>query len=202
MKLGFETRGPGAGAAFFAWAQRDPFEQFSDAYTFMELRWARPRVGDSLYSTLRRPIVTIQRDDAGQSVDLLRHDVWWLRDQYVCLLSKEAAARSVPAPELPDWPFAVNLFARTLVGVMVCWRRTLVRGGWREDRVDHGIRRGCWCDSCGPAIAGDRGHCRALAIPRPSPRCLRLPRAGRARQSANRATCRCHRPYQRQDVWA
>jgi uncharacterized protein YcgI (DUF1989 family) len=116
MKLGFEARGPGAGAAFFAWAHRDPFEQLSDAYTFMELRWARPRVGDSLYSTLRRPILTIQRDDAGQSVDLLRHDVWWPREEYVCLLSKEAAARSFPAPELRDWPFAVNLFARTLVG--------------------------------------------------------------------------------------
>jgi uncharacterized protein YcgI (DUF1989 family) len=116
MKLGFEARGPGVGAAFFAWAQRDPFEQLSDAYTFMELRWARPRVGDSLYSTLRRPIVTIQRDDARQSVDLLRHDVWWSREQYVCLLSKEAAARSFPAPDLRDWPFAVNLFARTLVG--------------------------------------------------------------------------------------
>ena len=116
MKLGFEARGPRAGAAFFAWAQRDPFEQLSDAYTFMELRWARPRVGDSLYSTLRRPIVTIQRDDAGESVDLLRHDVWWPREQYVCLLAKEAAARSFPAPELRDWPFAVNLFARTLVG--------------------------------------------------------------------------------------
>jgi hypothetical protein len=59
---------------------------------------------------------TIQRDEAGQSIDLLRHDAWWPRDQYVCLLSKEAAARSFPAPELPDWPFAVNLFARTLVG--------------------------------------------------------------------------------------
>ena len=116
VRLGFEARGPGAGAAFFAWAQRDPFEQLSDAYTFMELRRAHPRVGDRLYSTLRRPIVTIQRDEAGQSIDLLRHDAWWPRDQYVCLLSKEAAARSLPAPELPDWPFAVNLFARTLVG--------------------------------------------------------------------------------------
>jgi hypothetical protein len=50
------------------------------------------------------------------SANLLRHDVWWPREEYVCLLSKEAAARSFPAPELRDWPFAVNLFARTLVG--------------------------------------------------------------------------------------
>ena len=45
----------GAGVAWFAWSVADPFEQVSDAYTFMELRKTHPRVGDALFSTLRRP---------------------------------------------------------------------------------------------------------------------------------------------------
>src|ERR1700730_2685097 len=75
-RIGFCARGPGAGVVMFAWSYADPDEQLSDAYTFMELRQVCPRVGDQLYSTFRRPMLSVLRDDPGQSVDLLRHDRW------------------------------------------------------------------------------------------------------------------------------
>ena len=57
--LGFTARGPGVGAAIFAWSHVDPYEQLSDAYTFMELRRVSPAVGDQLYTTLRRPMLSV-----------------------------------------------------------------------------------------------------------------------------------------------
>jgi uncharacterized protein YcgI (DUF1989 family) len=105
----------GAGAALFAWAAHDPFEQLSDAYTFMELRRVRPRVGDLLYSTLRRPIMSVERDDTGESIDLLVHDIYWQRAHYVSMLSPLAKQQSVSAPELQDWPYPANLFAQTRI---------------------------------------------------------------------------------------
>jgi uncharacterized protein len=107
--------GTGAGAALFTWAAHDPFEQLSDAYTFMELRRVRPRVGDLLYSTLRRPIISVERDDPGESIDLLLHDVYWQRAHYVSALSQLAKQQSILAPKLQDWPYPANLFAQTRI---------------------------------------------------------------------------------------
>lgn len=114
--IGFKARGPGVGAAIFAWSHADPYEQLSDAYTFMELRRVRPAVGDQFYSTLRRPILSLERDDLGHSVDLLRHDCWWPRARCLDALVEQAKAEDIPAPLRRDWPFAVNIFARTRVG--------------------------------------------------------------------------------------
>ncbi|MEA2829590.1 MAG: uncharacterized protein QOF22_338 [Bradyrhizobium sp.] len=114
--IGFKARGPGVGAAIFSWSHADPYEQLSDAYTFMELRRIQPAVGDQLYSTLRRPMLFLKRDDLGHSIDLLRHDYWWPRAKYVDALVGEAKANGIPAPLRRDWPYAVNIFARTRVG--------------------------------------------------------------------------------------
>ena len=114
--LGFEARGPEVGAAIFAWSTVDPYDQLSDAYTFMELRRIRPAIGDRFYSTLRRPILSLERDDAGHSVDLLRHDCWLPRARCLDVLVEEAKAKAIPAPLRRDWPYAVNIFARTRVG--------------------------------------------------------------------------------------
>jgi uncharacterized protein YcgI (DUF1989 family) len=114
-RIAFSASGPGAGAAVFVWSSTDPYEQLSDAYTFMELRKVRPDVGDHLFSTLRRPILTVVRDDLEHSIDLLRHDHWYPRG--VCLdhLGEMAKAKSVRSPLTRDWPYAINIFARTLV---------------------------------------------------------------------------------------
>ena len=114
--VGLEARGPGVGAAIFSWSFADPYEQLSDAYTFMELRRVRPAVGDQLYSTLRRPMLSLKRDDLGHSIDLLRHDCWWPRATCLDALVEEAKIKAVPAPLRRDWPYAVNLFARTYIG--------------------------------------------------------------------------------------
>lgn len=103
----------GAGAALFAWAAADPYEQLSDAYTFMELRRIRPRVGDSLYSTLRRPLLRVARDETGNGIDLLIHDLWWPRADYLRLAMEAATRETLAGPARADWPFAVNLFAST-----------------------------------------------------------------------------------------
>jgi uncharacterized protein YcgI (DUF1989 family) len=114
--LGFKARGAGAGAALFSWSHADPYEQLSDAYTFMELRRVRPMVGDLLYSTLRRPMFALKRDDGGPGVDLLRHDHWWPRAGCLDALVEQTKIMAVPAPLRRDWPYAVNIFARTRVG--------------------------------------------------------------------------------------
>jgi uncharacterized protein YcgI (DUF1989 family) len=115
-RIDFTSHGPGTGAAIFSWSLTDPYEQLSDAYTFMELRRVRPAVGDQLYSTLRRPMITLERDDAGYAIDLLRHDYWWPRDKCLGALVEQAKASAIPAPLRRDWPYAVNIFARTLIG--------------------------------------------------------------------------------------
>ncbi len=114
-RIGFKARGPGVGAAIFSWSHADPYEQLSDAYTFMELRRIRPAVGDQFYSTMRRPILSLERDDSDHSIDLLRHDYWLPRAQCLDALVEEAKAKSIPAPFRRDWPYAVNIFARTRV---------------------------------------------------------------------------------------
>jgi uncharacterized protein YcgI (DUF1989 family) len=115
-RLGFTAHGPGVGAAIFAWSHSDPYEQLSDAYTFMELRRVRPAVGDQFYTTLRRPILSLERDDPGYSIDLLRHDCWWPRARCLDALVEEAKTKAIPAPLRRDWPYAMNIFARTRVG--------------------------------------------------------------------------------------
>jgi uncharacterized protein len=114
--LGFKARGPGVGAAIFSWSHADPYEQLSDAHTFMELRRVRPAVGDQFYTTLRRPILSLKRDDLGHSIDLLRHDCWWSRARCLDALVEEAKVKAILAPLRRDWPYAVNIFARTRVG--------------------------------------------------------------------------------------
>jgi uncharacterized protein YcgI (DUF1989 family) len=115
-RIDLAARGPGVGAAIFAWSLTDPYDQLSDAYTFMELRRARPSVGDHLYSTLRRPMLSLERDDAGHGIDLLRHDYWWPRDRCRDALAEEAEANGIPSPLRRDWPYALNVFARTRIG--------------------------------------------------------------------------------------
>jgi hypothetical protein len=115
-RIGFKARGPGVGAAIFSWCHADPYEQLGDAYTFMELRRVRPAVGDQFYTTLRRPILSLERDDLGPSIDLLRHDCWWPRARCLDALVEEAKAKAIPVPLARDWPYAVNIFARTRVG--------------------------------------------------------------------------------------
>jgi uncharacterized protein YcgI (DUF1989 family) len=114
--IGFKARGPRVGAAIFSWSHADPYEQLSDAYTFMQLRRVRPGAGAQLYSTLRRPMLDVRRDDVGHGVDLLRHDFWWPRAQCLDALVEKAKIKAVPAPLRRDWPYAVNLFARTRIG--------------------------------------------------------------------------------------
>jgi uncharacterized protein YcgI (DUF1989 family) len=114
--VGFKASGAGAGVAIFSWSHADPYEQLSDAYTFMELRRVRPTVGDLLYSTLRRPMFALKRDDVGFGVDLLRHDFWWPRARCLDALVEQAKDKAIPAPIRRDWPYAVNIFARTRVG--------------------------------------------------------------------------------------
>jgi uncharacterized protein YcgI (DUF1989 family) len=115
-RIDVTAHGPGVGAAIFAWSLTDPYEQLSDAHTFMELRRARPSVGDHLYSTLRRPMLSLERDDAGHSIDLLRHDYWWPRDKCREALAEEAKASGIASPLRCDWPYALNVFARTRIG--------------------------------------------------------------------------------------
>ena len=114
-RLDLTAHGPGAGAAIFSWSLADPYEQLSDAYTFMELRRVRPAVGDQLYSTLRRPMISVERDDTDRGIDLLRHDYWWPRDKCLDALAQQATANAIPAPVGRDWPYALNLFARTRI---------------------------------------------------------------------------------------
>jgi uncharacterized protein YcgI (DUF1989 family) len=115
-RIDLTARGPGVGAAIFAWSVTDPYEQLSDAYTFMELRRARPSVGDHLYSTLRRPMLSLERDDAGHGIDLLRHDTWWPRETCRDALAAQAEANGILSPLRGDWPYALNVFARTRIG--------------------------------------------------------------------------------------
>jgi uncharacterized protein YcgI (DUF1989 family) len=114
-RIAFTATGPGAGAAVFAWSLADPYEQLSDAYAFMELRKVSPEVGDHLFSTLRRPILTVVRDDLDRSIDLLRHDHWHPRGFCLNHLGEVATAKSVRCPLTRDWPYAINIFARTHV---------------------------------------------------------------------------------------
>lgn len=99
----------------FGWAVADLYEQLSDAYTFMELRKVAPEQGDHLYSTLRRPMLTIESAFPARSVDFLLHDRWHGREDCASVFSILARRQDMPAPEMPNWPFAVNLFARTVV---------------------------------------------------------------------------------------
>jgi uncharacterized protein YcgI (DUF1989 family) len=126
-RIDLTAQGPGAGAAIFSWSLADPYEQLSDAYTFMELRRVRPAVGDQLYSTLRRPMIALERDDAGYGIDLLRHDYWWPRDKCLDALVEQAKASAIPAPSWRDWPYAVNIFACTRIGE---------NGEFFDDRVE------------------------------------------------------------------
>src|SRR5258707_13700413 len=82
----------------------------------MEPPTLRPPVGRQFYSALRRPIPPLERDDPGHSIDLLRHDCWWPRARCLDALVEEAKAKSILAPLRRDWPYAVNIFARTRVG--------------------------------------------------------------------------------------
>ena len=105
----------GAGVAWFAWSATDPFEQVSDAYTFMELRKTHPHVGDALFSTLRRPLLVLVRDDVAPGLDLLRHDAWLTRQAAIGLLQPVVYDAGLICPLAADWPFALNVFARTLI---------------------------------------------------------------------------------------
>lgn len=115
VRVTFVARRVGAGAALFAWSAADCYEQLSDAYTFMELRKVNPEVGDALYSTLRRPFLTVVEDDAVRSIDLLVHDRWHPRDACAEALVTGARSSGIIVPRRQDWPYAINLFARTVV---------------------------------------------------------------------------------------
>ena len=82
----------------------------------MELRRAWPRVKDRLFSTCRRPLLEILSDSASPVIDLLRHDAWMTRQQMLEIIGRLQADKEFPAPGQHDWPFSINLFARTRSG--------------------------------------------------------------------------------------
>ncbi len=94
-RLDLTAHGPGAGAAIFS--------------------WSLAAVGDQLYSTLRRPMILVERDDTDHGIDLLRHDYWWPREKCLDALVEEARTNAIPAPFRRDWPYAANIFARTRI---------------------------------------------------------------------------------------
>ena len=113
-RLSIKTLADSSGACLFAWSAADPFEQLSDAYTFMELRRVWPRVKDHLFSTCRRPLFEILSDSASPAIDLLRHDAWMRRKHMLEIIGGFFhPAQEFPAPSQHAWPFPVNLFART-----------------------------------------------------------------------------------------
>jgi uncharacterized protein YcgI (DUF1989 family) len=110
-----KTLADSSGACLFAWSASDPFDQLSDAHTFMELRRAWPRVKDRLFSTCRRPLLEILSDSASPAIDLLRHDAWMPRQRVLEIIRRLQPDKDFPAPGPDDWPFSINLFARTQV---------------------------------------------------------------------------------------
>ena len=115
-RLSIKTLADSSGGCLFAWSVSDPFDQLSDAYTFMELRRAWPHVKDRLFSTCRRPILEILSDSASPAIDLLRPNAWMTREHALetvrrCLQPSE----EFPMPSQHAWPFPINLFARTRV---------------------------------------------------------------------------------------
>jgi uncharacterized protein YcgI (DUF1989 family) len=110
-----KTLADSSGACLFAWSAADPFDQLSDAHTFMELRRAWPRVKDRLFSTCRRPLLEILSDSASPAIDLLRHDAWIPRQQMLEIIGRLQPDKEFPAPGQLDWPFSINLFCRTQV---------------------------------------------------------------------------------------
>ena len=115
-RLSIKTLADSSGACLFAWSVSDPFDQLSDAYTFMELRQAWPRVQDRLFSTCRRPIFEILSESASPAIDLLRPDVWMTRKRLLQTVKRFfQSSERFPMPSQHSWPFPVNLFARTRV---------------------------------------------------------------------------------------
>jgi len=110
-----EVKSAGAGAALFAWATADCYEQLSDAYTFMELRKVSPEAGDVLYSTLRRPFLTLAASSPPRAIDLLLHDRWHERPKSASILWDIARDQGIVSPSVKDWPYAINLFVSTRV---------------------------------------------------------------------------------------
>ena len=114
-RISVKTLADSAGACLFAWSAFDPFDQLSDAHTFMELHRAWPRVKDCLFSTGRRPLLEILLDSPSPGIDLLRHDAWMRREQMLEIVGRLQSAKDFPTPGRHDWPFSINLFARTQV---------------------------------------------------------------------------------------
>jgi uncharacterized protein YcgI (DUF1989 family) len=115
-RLSVKTLADSSGACLFAWSVSDPFDHLSEAYTFMELRRAWPRVQDRLFSTCRRPIFEILSDSASPAIDLLRPDVWMTRERVLETVKRFfQPSEEFPMPSQHAWPFPVNLFARTRV---------------------------------------------------------------------------------------
>ena len=121
-RISVKTLADSSGACLFAWSASDPFDQLSDAYTFMELRRAWPQVKDRLFSTCRRPLLEILSDSASPAIDLLRHDAWMTRKHILETIARFQPNEEFRAPGQHDWPFPINLFARTRVdrdGVLI-----------------------------------------------------------------------------------
>jgi uncharacterized protein YcgI (DUF1989 family) len=114
-RISVKTLADSSGACLFAWSASDPFDQLSDAHTFMELRRVWPRAMDRLFSTCRRPLLEILSDSSSPLIDLLRHDAWMTRLQTLEIIKRIQPEKTFPAPVQRDWPFAINLFARTQV---------------------------------------------------------------------------------------
>jgi uncharacterized protein YcgI (DUF1989 family) len=114
-RISIKTLADSSGACLFAWSASDSFDQLSDAYTFMELRRAWPQVKDRLFSTCRRPLLEILSDSASPAIDLLRHDAWMTRKHMLETIGRFHPNKGFRAPGQRDWPFPINLFARTRV---------------------------------------------------------------------------------------
>jgi uncharacterized protein YcgI (DUF1989 family) len=114
-RISVKTLADSSGACLFAWSASDPFDQLTDAHTFMELRRAWPRVKDRLFSTCRRPLLEILSDSASPAIDLLKHDTWMTRRQIMEIIGRMQPDKEFSAPGPQNWPFSINLFARTQV---------------------------------------------------------------------------------------
>jgi uncharacterized protein YcgI (DUF1989 family) len=159
-RLSVKTLADSSGACLFAWSASDPFDQLSDAYTFMELRRAWPRVKDRLFSTCRRPILELLSDSASPAVDLLRPNVWMTRERVLETVKRFfQPTEGFPMPSQHSWPFPVNLFARTRVD-----RDGALTAVYEAARQNHQIQLRAVADLAVVLIAASHGISTKAAI--------------------------------------
>ncbi|MBV8226501.1 MAG: DUF1989 domain-containing protein [Verrucomicrobia bacterium] len=159
-RLSIKTLADSSGACLFAWSAADPFDQLSDAYTFMELRRVWPQVKDCLFSTCRRPLFEILADSASPAIDLLRHNAWMKRKHMLETIGGFLhPAEEFSAPVQHAWPFPVNLFARTRMD-----RDGVLTSVPEVARRDHQIQLRAMTDLAVVLIAASHGVWKEAAV--------------------------------------